>query len=106
MNHVYKTIWNEQTGTFVAVSEHKKAKGKRSSSCVKGGKRASFSARMGWLALLTASALAMSNAWAAVEIPGDGQSNLIDFTSPGGTIRFTGGGGSIVGLSSLMISGA
>ncbi|CAM5337929.1 YadA-like family protein [Alcaligenes faecalis] len=106
MNHVYKTIWNEQTGTFVAVSEHKKAKGKRSSSCVKGGKRASFSARMGWVALLTASALAMSNAWAAVEIPGDGQNNLIDFTSPGGTIRFTGGGGSIVGLSSLMISGA
>ncbi|WP_336971112.1 YadA-like family protein [Alcaligenes sp. PF14] len=105
MNHVYKTIWNEQTGTFVAVSEHKKAKGKRSSSCVKGGKRASFSARMGWLALLTASALAMSNAWAAVEIPGDGQNNLIDFTSPGGTIRFT-GGGSIVGLSSLTISGA
>ncbi|OQV32578.1 YadA-like family protein [Alcaligenes phenolicus] len=105
MNHVYKTIWNEQTGTFVAVSEHKKAKGKRSSSCVKGGKRASFSARMGWGALLTASALAMSNAWAAVEIPGDGQNNLIDFTSPGGTIRFT-GGGSIVGLSSLTISGA
>ncbi|WP_321285476.1 YadA-like family protein [Alcaligenes phenolicus] len=56
--------------------------------------------------MLTASALAMSNAWAAVEIPGDGQNNLIDFTSPGGTIRFTGGGGSIVGLSSLMISGA
>ncbi len=106
MNHVYKTIWNEQTGTFVAVSEHKKAKGKRSSSCVTGGKRSSFSARMGWVALLTASALAMSNAWAAVEIPGDGQNNLIDFTSPGGTIRFTGGGGSIVGLSSLMISGA
>ncbi|WP_198317642.1 ESPR domain-containing protein, partial [Alcaligenes faecalis] len=75
MNHVYKTIWNEQTGTFVAVSENKAAKGKRSSSCVKGGKRASFSARMGWLALLTASALAMSNAWAAVEIPGDGQNN-------------------------------
>ncbi|WP_427973140.1 YadA-like family protein [Alcaligenes nematophilus] len=55
--------------------------------------------------MLTASALAMSNAWAAVEIPGDGQNNLIDFTSPGGTIRFT-GGGSIVGLSSLTISGA
>lgn len=36
MNHVYKTIWNEQTGTFVAVSENKTAKGKRSSSCVKG----------------------------------------------------------------------
>ncbi|MBX6963013.1 YadA-like family protein [Alcaligenes faecalis] len=104
MNHVYKAIWNEKTGTFVAVSEHKKAKGKRSSSCVTGGKRSSFSARMGLLALLTASALAMSNAWAVVEIPGDGQNNLIHFTSPGGTIQFT-GGGSIVGLSNLTISG-
>ncbi|MGO3870064.1 MAG: YadA-like family protein [Alcaligenes sp.] len=104
MNHVYKAIWNEKTGTFVAVSEHKKAKGKRSSSCVTGGKRSSFSARMGLVALLTASALAMSNAWAVVEIPGDGQNNLINFTSPGGTIQFM-GGGSIVGLSNLTISG-
>ena len=104
MNHIYKTIWNEQTGTFVAVSENKAAKGKRSSSCVKGGKRSSFSARMGLLALLTASALAVSNAWAVVEIPGDGQDNAINFTSPGGTIQFV-GGGSIVGLSSLTISG-
>ncbi|WP_045931865.1 YadA-like family protein [Alcaligenes faecalis] len=104
MNHIYKTIWNEQTGTFVAVSENKAAKGKRSSSCVKGGKRSSFSTRMGLLALLTASALAVSNAWAVVEIPGDGQDNTINFTSPGGTIQFV-GGGSIVGLSSLTISG-
>nr|WP_321303171.1 YadA-like family protein [Alcaligenes faecalis] len=104
MNHIYKTIWNEQTGTFVAVSENKAAKGKRSSSCVKGGKRSSFSARMGLLALLTASALAVSDAWAVVEIPGDGQDNTINFTSPGGTIQFV-GGGSIVGLSSLTISG-
>ncbi len=104
MNHIYKTIWNEQTGTFVAVSENKAAKGKRSSSCVKGGKRSSFSARMGLLALLTANALAVSNAWAVVEIPGDGQDNTINFTSPGGTIQFV-GGGSIVGLSSLTISG-
>ncbi len=105
MNHVYKTIWNEQTGTFVAVSENKTAKGKRSSSCVKGGKCSALSARMGWAACLTVGALAVSNAWAAVEIPGDGQSNLINFTAPGGTIQFT-GGGSIVGLSSLTVSGA
>ncbi|ALO37604.1 hypothetical protein UZ73_04580 [Alcaligenes faecalis] len=59
---------------------------------------------MGLLALLTASALAVSNAWAVVEIPGDGQDNTINFTSPGGTIQFV-GGGSIVGLSSLTISG-
>ncbi|MCC9161750.1 YadA-like family protein [Alcaligenes sp. MMA] len=64
-----------------------------------------MSARMGWAACLTVGALAVSNAWAAVEIPGDGQSNLINFTAPGGTIQFT-GGGSIVGLSSLTVSGA
>ncbi|MBY6348195.1 hypothetical protein E5C31_19720 [Providencia rettgeri] len=104
MNHVYKTIWNEQTGTFVAVSENKNAKGKRSSSCVAGAKHPSFAARLGLAAILTASALGMSNVWAAVEIPGDGLGNVINFTAPGGTIEFT-GGGSIVGLSSLTIAG-
>ncbi|QTC01526.1 YadA-like family protein [Alcaligenes sp. SORT26] len=104
MNHVYKTIWNEQTGTFVAVSENKNAKGKRSSSCVAGAKHPSFAARLGLAAILTASALGMSNVWAAVEIPDEGLDNVINFTAPGGTIRFT-GGGSIVGLSSLTIAG-
>ncbi|WKU19113.1 ESPR-type extended signal peptide-containing protein [Advenella alkanexedens] len=34
MNRIYKSIWNEQTGTYVAVSENVKAKGKRSGSSV------------------------------------------------------------------------
>ncbi|WP_345371122.1 ESPR-type extended signal peptide-containing protein, partial [Paenalcaligenes hermetiae] len=32
MNRVYKTVWSEKTGTFIAVSEHKKTRGKRSGS--------------------------------------------------------------------------
>lgn len=32
MNHIYKTKWNKQTGTYVAVSEVTKSKGKRSGS--------------------------------------------------------------------------
>lgn len=32
MNKAYKTIWSESSGTYVAVSENVKAKGKRSSS--------------------------------------------------------------------------
>ncbi|ROT45619.1 autotransporter domain-containing protein [Pusillimonas sp. NJUB218] len=34
MNRVYKTIWNEKTGTYVAVSELSHARGKRSGSSV------------------------------------------------------------------------
>ncbi len=49
MNHVYKTIWNDQTGTFIAVSENKNAKGKRSSSCVSVSKRPPFLVRVGGL---------------------------------------------------------
>ncbi|MFA5703718.1 MAG: YadA-like family protein [Advenella sp.] len=37
MNRIYKSIWNEQTGTYVAVSENVKAKGKRSGSSVLAG---------------------------------------------------------------------
>ncbi|NLA51250.1 MAG: hypothetical protein GX860_03860, partial [Alcaligenaceae bacterium] len=32
MNKIYKSIWNEQTGTYVAVSENTKGRGKRSSA--------------------------------------------------------------------------
>ncbi len=31
MNHIHKSIWNERTGTFVAVSETTKSRGKQSS---------------------------------------------------------------------------
>lgn len=36
MNRIYKSVWNEQTATFVAVAENTKARGKRSSggACV------------------------------------------------------------------------
>ena len=32
MNRIYRSIWNDKTGTFVAASEHVKGAGKRSSS--------------------------------------------------------------------------
>ena len=32
MNHIYKSVWNEHTGAYVAVSETTKTKGKRSGS--------------------------------------------------------------------------
>lgn len=31
MNNIYRSIWNDKTGTFVAVSENTKAAGKKSS---------------------------------------------------------------------------
>jgi filamentous hemagglutinin family protein len=33
MNSIYQSIWNEKTGTFVAVSENTKRGGKKTSSC-------------------------------------------------------------------------
>src|SRR5450830_1309671 len=33
MNCTYRSIWNDTTGTFVAVSENAKSAGKKSSSC-------------------------------------------------------------------------
>lgn len=92
MNRSYKSIWNEATGTFVAVAENVNTKGKRSSSVRKGGILAAVGA-------LTLSATA---AMAAVVIPENG--NEINFTTPNGSINFT-TGGSIVGLSDLTISG-
>ncbi|MBY0235555.1 MAG: filamentous hemagglutinin N-terminal domain-containing protein, partial [Burkholderiaceae bacterium] len=32
MNHAYRLVWNEVTGTYVAVAEHCKGRGKRASS--------------------------------------------------------------------------
>ena len=93
MNRSYKSIWNEATGTFVAVAENVNTKGKRSSSVRKGGILAAVGA-------LTLSATA---AMAAVDIPESG--NEINFDSSGGSINF-GDGGSITGLADLTISGA
>ena len=101
MNRSYKSIWNEATGTFVAVAENVNTKGKRSSSVRKGGILAAVGA-------LTLSATA---AMAAVDIPESG--NEINFDSSGGSINFGDGGsinfgdgGSITGLADLTISGA
>lgn len=33
MNHIHRSIWNDQTGTFVAVSENTRSAGKKISSC-------------------------------------------------------------------------
>ena len=33
MNHIHRSIWNDQTGTFVAVSENTRSAGKKMSSC-------------------------------------------------------------------------
>ena len=95
MNRIYKTVWSEQAGTFVAVSENSKGRGKRSSSSVlKSG---------GVAAMLAAGALLMNGAAADVVIPEGG--NEITFNAPGGRIVFSGGGGSITGLSALTVSG-
>lgn len=95
VNRIYKTVWSEQAGTFVAVSEISKGRGKRSGSSV--------SKAAGAIALAGASALVMGNALADVVIP-EGE-NRINFTSPNGRIDF-GSGGSIVGLSSLTVAGS
>jgi filamentous hemagglutinin family protein len=43
MNLIHRSIWNDQTGTFVAVSENTRSAGKRVSSCTaSAGGRASF----------------------------------------------------------------
>ena len=36
MNLIYRSIWNDQTGTFVAVSENTSSAGKKVSSCTAG----------------------------------------------------------------------
>ena len=37
MNLIHRSIWNDQTGTFVAVSENTRSAGKKVSSCTAGG---------------------------------------------------------------------
>lgn len=36
MNNIYRSIWNDKTGTYTAVSENAKAAGKKSTSCTSG----------------------------------------------------------------------
>ncbi len=37
MNLIYRSIWNDKTGTFVAVSENARSGGKRASTCTRAG---------------------------------------------------------------------
>ena len=91
MNKSYKSIYNESTGTFVAVAENVKARGKRSSSRVRAA---------AGLAIVAASATLMGSALAAVEI--DDLNDTITFTGASGTIT---GVTEIVGLTDLTLSG-
>src|SRR5690606_37677050 len=76
MNKTYKSIYNERTGTFVAVAENVKAKGKRASSRVR--------AAGGVAALLASGSLLMSVALADVVVSND--DNQVEFTNGVGTI--------------------
>jgi len=64
MNRVYKTIWNEQTGTYVAVSELSHARGKRSGSSVQKSSAGSM-LRSGVLALAGAGLMGVAGTAAA-----------------------------------------
>lgn len=99
MNRIYKSIWSEQTGTFVAVAENTKARGKRTAAAEAGG-QAVFSALhgMNWtlgavvLALLGAGLLARPAAAQAV----DGWDLSVDggtafHVAPGGAFALTSG---------------
>ena len=58
MNLIHRSIWNDQTGTFVAVSENARSAGKKSSSCTAAaGASASFRLQTLSVALLLACAV-------------------------------------------------
>lgn len=99
MNRTYKSVYNESTGTFVAVAENVKAKGKRSSSRVK----------TTLAGLVAAVALVAGSAFADVVINEPGNTiiftdnpGIIEFEESGSAINFS-NGGSITGLTSLMV---
>ena len=55
MNHIHRSLWNDQTGTFVAVSENTRSAGKKISSCSSAsGGSASFQLKTLALALMLA----------------------------------------------------
>ncbi|MBE0625267.1 MAG: filamentous hemagglutinin N-terminal domain-containing protein, partial [Burkholderiales bacterium] len=63
MNRIYRSIWNDKTGTFVAASENSTGKGRRSSS---GAGAAASGARFALKALALSLMLAFgSNGYAA-----------------------------------------
>jgi len=59
MNSIYRSIWNESTGTFVAVSENASSAGKKASSCTSAsGGGAVFAMKMLAVSLMMAGASA------------------------------------------------
>ena len=48
MNRIYRSIWNDKTGTFVAVSENTKSAGKKSSPGASTVARVRASPARGW----------------------------------------------------------
>jgi len=55
MNLIHRSIWNDQTGTFVAVSENTRSAGKKTSSCrTAAGGRAGFRLKMLAVSLMMA----------------------------------------------------
>src|SRR5690606_18917169 len=104
VNRIYKTVWNEKTRTFVAVSELTSARGKRSGSSSVGNGTASSSARsrgalaLGAVVLSGAGLLGASVPALANVTVGDSEAVT------GNSIIFSGGAGSI-NLNSGTISG-
>lgn len=79
MNRSYRSIWNDKTGTFVAVSEDARSAGKNSSSSV--------SASISSGALVTTITQLTQNVAINWQSTGTG---LIDFESSGGALATTG----------------
>lgn len=91
VNKTYKTIFSEKLGTYIAVSENVKAKGKRSSS--------SKLLSIGIAVAVTFAMQGTTQADTVVDING----NKIEFTTAGGVIEFI-DGGTITGLTSLTLN--
>ncbi|HEY4366765.1 MAG TPA: filamentous hemagglutinin N-terminal domain-containing protein, partial [Steroidobacteraceae bacterium] len=82
MNHIYRSIWNESTGTVVAVSEHAKRGGKKTSR----GRNAVVSS--GFILKSLASIVALTSASASYASPTGGTvvaGNASITTAPGNT---------------------
>jgi autotransporter adhesin len=107
VNRIYKTVWNEQTRTFVAVSELTRARGKRSGASVACGGGAGWLGTrlaLGVAALVGAGMMSVSlpafaeivlqDSTSPIEVDGNG----IVFSNGAGSIQFT-NGGTITGLS-------
>ena len=106
MNRIYKTVWNEQTRTFVAVSELARSRGKRSGASVAAcaSVTASIGTRLSWVSGALAAAGLMlfgASALADVTLP----NSLGDINTDGAEIIFSNGAGSIRFLQGGTIDG-